>query len=361
MTSRAVSCDALGSPPMRRQHRFTLPTLVAIFAALAAPSAARAQPHDAGARHDAGRSAAEEARRAQVVARINSTTITVGEFEDLLNDAPAPIRQTYADPARRREYLDNLVMTFLLADEARRRGLDRDPQVSQTVRRILGQRVEQVAILEAITPDRITDAEVRQWYDAHLEDYQQPEYRRATVIITPDRAAAQRVIDETRRLRGDLRRVRELVREVSVDEDSKRRDGDFFYFQRTGISSAGDGPRLEAPLADAVFSLAREMDVTPQPVALADNRFGVAVLTGVRPALRRGLDDVGVVNSIRGFITRERRAQRREELLRELRARIHPEVHEDRLDAIHLPAPDLGTLPPFGPAGSTADAGVNRR
>ncbi|MFO0652071.1 MAG: peptidylprolyl isomerase [Polyangiales bacterium] len=346
---------------MRRQHRFTLPTLVAIFAALAAPSAARAQPHDAGARHDAGRSAAEEARRAQVVARINSTTITVGEFEDLLNDAPAPIRQTYADPARRREYLDNLVMTFLLADEARRRGLDRDPQVSQTVRRILGQRVEQVAILEAITPDRITDAEVRQWYDAHLEDYQQPEYRRATVIITPDRAAAQRVIDETRRLRGDLRRVRELVREVSVDEDSKRRDGDFFYFQRTGISSAGDGPRLEAPLADAVFSLAREMDVTPQPVALADNRFGVAVLTGVRPALRRGLDDVGVVNSIRGFITRERRAQRREELLRELRARIHPEVHEDRLDAIHLPAPDLGALPPFGPAGSTADAGVNRR
>jgi hypothetical protein len=57
---------------------------------------------------------------ALVVARINSATITVGELEDLLNDAPAPIRQTYLDPARRREYLDNLVMTFLLADESRR-------------------------------------------------------------------------------------------------------------------------------------------------------------------------------------------------------------------------------------------------
>ncbi len=345
---------------MRRPHARTLSPLLALLAALAAPAAALAQqPH---AQTDAGahpRTAADEARRAQVVARVNDRAITVGELEDLLNDAPAPIRQTYLDPARRREYLDNLVMTFLLADEARRRGLDRDPQVSQTVRRILGQRVEQVAILEAITPDRVTDAEVRQWYDAHLSDFQQPEFRRATVVITGDRAAAQRVIDEARRVRGDLRRVRALVREVSTDEASKQRDGDFFYFQRTGISSAGDGPRLDAPLAEAVFALAREMDVTPEPVALADNRFGVAVLTGVRPALRRSLDDQGVVNSIRGFITRERREQRRQELLRELRARLRPEVHEDRLDAIHLPPADVGTMPPFGPGASPSDAGVS--
>ena len=58
--------------------------------------------------------------------------------------------------------------------------------------------------------------------------------------------------------------VRELVRELSVDEPSKRRDGDFFYFQRTGVPSAGDGARVEAPLAEAVFALPREMEVTPR-------------------------------------------------------------------------------------------------
>lgn len=337
-------------------------TILLLLAALALPTGAFAQQprpraSDAGV-VDAGRTPADEARRALVVARINSATITVGELEDLLNDAPAPIRQTYLDPARRREYLDNLVMTFLLADESRRRGLDRDPQVSQTVRRILGQRVEQVAILDAITPERISDAEVRAWYDAHLADYQQPEYRRATAVIAADRASAQRFIDEARRVRGDMRRVRELVRELSVDEPSKRRDGDFFYFQRTGVPSAGDGARVEAPLAEAVFALPREMEVTPQPVALADGRFGVAVLTGVRPALRRSLDDIGVVNSIRGFIVRERRAQRREQLLQDLRARLHPEVHEERLDAIHLPPSDMGTVIPFDPSRTGRDAGV---
>lgn len=344
-----------------------LPAVLAV-AAFALSVAAVAQPHpprpraDAGVAVDAARTPADEARRAQVVARVNATNITVGELEDLLNEAPAPIRQTYTDPARRREFLENLVTTFLLADEARRRGLDRDLQLSQTVRRILGQRIEQVAILDAITPASITDAEVRSWYDGHVADYQQPEYRRATAVIASDRAAVTRFITECSRARGDMRRVRELVREVSVDATSREHDGDLFYFQRTGLPAAGDGQRVEAPLAEAVFALPREMDVTPQPVALADGRFGAAVLTGLRAAMRRSLDDEGVVSSIRGFIVRERRMQRRDELLRDLRTQLHPEVHEERLELIHLPPVDLGSVAPFDPGhGSThasPDAGA---
>jgi peptidyl-prolyl cis-trans isomerase C len=334
---------------MRPAH--TLPAVLA--AALLAGAAVGAQPRrpDAGAA-DVARppSPAEVARRAQVVARVNATSITLGELEDLLNEAPAPIRATYADPARRREFLQNLLTTYLLADEARRRGLDRDPQLAQTVRRNLGQRVEQVAVLDAITPEAVTDAEVRQWYEGHVADYQQPEYRRATILITADRAVAERAIEEIRRARGDMRRVRDLARQHSVDEASRAHDGDTHYFQRTGLPSAGDGQRLDPALAEAVFGLVREMDVTPAPVAVAGGRFGVAVFTGQRPALRRTLDDASVVASIRGFIVRERRIQGREELLRGLRARLRPEVHEERLDLIRASRVDIGTMPAYNPA-----------
>jgi len=290
---------------------------------------------------------AETARRAQVVARVNATSITLGELEDLLNEAPAPIRATYADPARRREFLQSLMTTYLLADEARRRGLDRDPQLAQTVRRNLGQRVEQVAVLDAVTPEAVTDAEVRQWYEGHVADYQQPEYRRATILVTPDRAVAERAIEEIRRARGDMRRVRDLARQHPADDASRSHDGDTHYFQRTGLPSAGDGQRVDPALAAAVFGLAREMDVTPAPVALAGGRFGVAVYTGQRPALHRGLDEAGVAASIRGFIVRERRIQGRDELLRGLRARLRPEVHEERLDLIRASQVDLGTMPAY--------------
>lgn len=317
------------------------------FVGLLSPELAGAQPVPAPAA-DAGVTPAEAARRAQVVARVGDQAITVGEFEDMLNEAPGPVRQRYLAPAERRAYLENLVTTFLLAAEARRQGLDRNPEVSASVRRILSQRLEQRAVLESVTPESISASEVTAYYQAHLADYQQPEYRRATVIITADRETAARAIADVRAARGDLRRVRELVRQHSVDEPSKARDGDVFYFQRSGAPT-GDGQPVDPALAAAVFTLGREMDVTAQPVALANNRFGVGVLTGTRPALRREVTDPGVVATIRGFLVRDRRTQRTAALLQEARDRLHPEVHEDRLDLIHLPPGELGNLPPFDP------------
>lgn len=319
--------------------RHSLPLCLA--ALLCAPFAA-AQPTP--------RPPAEQTRRAQAVARVGQTVITVGEFEDMLSEAPWSVRQTYLDPARRREMLENLVQTMLLADEARRRGLDRDPDVSGSIRRILGQRLEQVAVLEAITPESITDAEVSAWYQAHHEDYQQPEFRRATAVIVADLPTAQRVLTDVRAAHNDLRRVREIVRTSSIDEGSRTHEGDLFYFQRTG-QPTGDNAPVDPALAAAVFALNRDMDVTPQPVALANGRFGIAVRTGQRAAMNRPLSDVGVTASIRGYIVRERRTQRENELIATVRARVNPELHPERLDLLHAPQADvgLGSLAPFAP------------
>jgi hypothetical protein len=284
-----------------------------------------------------------------VLARVGpgGVTVTVGEFEDLLNDAPPSIRQSYSDPARRREQLESLVNTMLLAEEGRRRGLERDPDVAARIRRTLAQRTERTLILEAITPESVTDTEVASWYQAHLTDFQQPEFRRATALFTADRAAAEAALTEVRRARMNLQRVRELVRERSVDEPSRSHEGDLFYFRREGMVSTGDG-RVDPALAQAVAALAREMDATA-PVAVAGGRFAVAVLTGRRPALDRPLRDPDVGRSIRGFIVRQRREDRRTELLENLRARLHPELHEDRIDALRLPPTDLGSLPVLEP------------
>lgn len=308
-----------------------------------APSAF-AQPHP-----DAALSPAETARRARPVAHVGDTVITVGEFEDMLNEAPLPVRQTYLAPERRRDYLEHLLVTYLLADEARRRGVDHNPEVASSVRRILSQRLEQRAIIEEISLDSIPEADVAAYYRTHLSDFEQPEYRRATVIQVADRETATRVIAEARAARGDLRRVRELVRQHSLDEPTKQHEGDAFYFQRNGTPTA-DAQPVDPALAAAVFGLGREMDVTPQPVALANHRFGIGVLTGIRPPLHREPGDPGVIATIRGYLTRDRRAQRSHDLLEGARTRLHPEVHEDRLDLIHLPPVDLGNIPPVDPA-----------
>ncbi|MFO0627413.1 MAG: peptidylprolyl isomerase [Polyangiales bacterium] len=325
-------------------------SVFSIFAAVASAAVlAHAQP-----RTDAAVSPAETARRAQAVARIEGATITVGELEDLLNAAPAPIRQGYLLPEARRRYLEGMVQTLLLAQEARRRGLDRDPQVVTAIRRRLSQRTEQAEILEAITPESITDAEVARHYEQRRGEFQRPELRRATVAIAATREAALAAATELRAAQGDMRRVRSAVTRAGGDAGAP--EGDLGYFERTGTPGAvGGGPTVDPRVAAAVFSLQRLMDVTVEPVALADGRYAVAVLTGQRPATNHSLSDPGVVASIRGALLRARRERREQELLRELRTRLRPEVHEERLQLIHLPPSDLGALPALAPPQPAAE------
>lgn len=317
-------------------------------AVMGAAIALSSAPATAQPRADAAASEAERARRAQPVATLEGATITVGELEDLLNAAPAPIRRGYQQLEARRGFLEGMLQTLLLAQEARRRGLDRDPQVVAAMRRRLAQRTEQVEIIEAITPESISADDVARFFEAHRRDYLRPEYRRATAVITASRVAAVQAAIELRAAQGDMRRVREAVRRAAGDAAAVT-DGDLGYFERSGAASSSDRSPVDPALAGAVYGLERLMDVTAAPVALADGRFAVAVMTGQRPASSHGLSDEGVVASIRGALLRERRERREVELMRELRARLRPEVHEDRLELIRMPPGELRTVPALAP------------
>jgi hypothetical protein len=340
-----IATAALGSSAVLAQTPTTTRPAPAAATGSTAPSATAP-----AATPDAGLSPEERTRRATPAAHVGDVVITVGELEDMLNEAPQPVRQSYADPNRRREFLENMIQTILLSQEAQRRGLDRQPEASASIRRILAQRLEQSAIIEAITPETVTDAEVHAYYDQHIGDYQQPEFRRATVVFTDDRAAADQVTTALRAARGDMRRVQTIVRDRSTDALTREHDGDLFYFRRDGVASGTPGGQtsVDHAVAIATFGLAREMNVA-DPVHAANGKWAVVVLTGIRPAFSRQFTDVGVAASIRGFIVRERRSTREHELLEELRTRLHPEVHEDLLDQLHLPAADLGNVPPFAP------------
>lgn len=337
-------------------------SVMVLASALGAPSLASAQRRDAGATAaDAGRSPQEQARRATVLARVGDVTITVGEFEDTLNEAPAPVRQTYAEPARQREYLQNMIDTILLAREARRRNMERNPEVAGQIRRILSTRLQQVEVIQAITPASVTDEDVRNYYQQHVGDWVQEEQRRATVIYLDDRAAADDVLRQVRAARGNLRTIQELARTRSVDEHSREARGDVFYFRathtnstrpaaRTDAGAAADAgaPSIDPALSAAAFALQRELEVS-EPVRLANGKWAIVVLTGVRPALSRTIEDAGVRSSIVAALVHQRRREREQQLMTQLRERHGVEEHPERVDRVRFPQTDLGGVPPFDP------------
>ena len=90
-------------------------------------------------------------------------------------------RQEFADPEKRKELLDRLIKTQLMADEAKRRGYDKDPEVQAIAKNKLASLMHRklVESAESIVPK---DEDLKKYYDAHLGDYHKPEKMRARQV-----------------------------------------------------------------------------------------------------------------------------------------------------------------------------------
>src|SRR4051812_48706102 len=71
------------------------------------------------------------------IAQGNGILITSDEFKARLDEQSPFIRARYTTVERKKEFLENLVRQEVLAAEAERQGLDKDPDVRATLRKIM--------------------------------------------------------------------------------------------------------------------------------------------------------------------------------------------------------------------------------
>lgn len=194
--------------------------------------AALAQPH--GAETDEEDRDASAPTPMRVVPLVDASTavasgrgvqVTADEvFEWVRDSGPVAQRRYATDPAMLQEILDRLVADRLLAREARRRGLERDPIVRAALERALVSRLRATVLNpRAGELSAVADDEVRRWYDEHPDRFHVPERRRVRVIFLPDRVTAAevlrlallrrrgRVVHDFRRLAGTRNRDPELA------------------------------------------------------------------------------------------------------------------------------------------------------
>ncbi len=279
-------------------------------------------------------SAEDQARRAQVVARVGEAVITVGDVEDAINQQSPFLRVRYRDPVQLRTFVDGMVRFELLARAAERAGLGSDPEVQRVGKQNAVQQLIRRDFDERITPDSIPAQDVQAYYDAHPEEFSREELRRAAHIQVASREEAQRL--EAQAGQADARGFRELTREHSLDPETRLRGGDLRYFDREGGSRNGQDPPVHQALATAAFALSEVGDVS-EPVQV-DQRWSILKLTGRRPAEHRTIEQAGP--TIRLRLWRQRRQEALEELVSRLRREGNVEAHYERLRPIRLdPAP----------------------
>ena len=197
-----------------------------------------------------------------VVAKGDGFTITADEFKARLDEQSPFIRQRYTTLERKKEFLDNLVRMEVLAHEAEKEKLAEDPDVQQTLRRIMVQKLVQKKFQQdAAAAAAVPDAEVQKYFDDHKADYFRPKRVRASIIAfnaaagTPDRAkklaAARKALAtlKAEEAKNPLA-FSKLVAEVSEDQATKGSAGDLGFKTHEELEKA-----TSKELADAIFGL----------------------------------------------------------------------------------------------------------
>ncbi len=260
------------------------------------------------------------------LAKVGDVVITVKQLQESINRQSPYIRARYASREQKRVFLDNLVRFEVLAKEAIRRGLDRDPEVVQTMKSAMVTKLLKAELAPGIRPEDIPEPELKAYFDANRDRFDKPEEVRVSAIILKKKEEAD---DVARLARGEQGRSSNgflgLVARYSTDEESKLRGGDLRYFARGSTD-------VPAPVVEAAFQLATTGDVAG-PIE-GGGRFYIIKQTGRRQALRKSFDQVK--REIQNELYKQKRESAQRQLVDRLRKQAKIEVFEDNLKKVRV-------------------------
>lgn len=276
---------------------------------------------------------------ARVLAKVGDRPITLGEYAATLQRMDPFERLRYQSPDRRKQLLNELIDLELLAQEARRRGLDQKPETQERVRQML--RDELLAQVRAAlpTPAEISEVDARRYYEEHRDDFREPERRRIAHIALGTEPAAKLVLEKA--LAATPAQWGKLVSDESREQRDKSNSalppelaGDLGIVGPPG-HPRGENPNVPEPLRAAAFEIEKLGAVLPRVVPVA-GRFHILRLTGKTDARDRTFADAE--RSIRVALVQARIAAREAELESELQKKYPVTIDEAQLAKIPLPA-----------------------
>jgi parvulin-like peptidyl-prolyl isomerase len=286
----------------------------------------------------------ELARR--VLAKVGDREITLGDYAATLERMDSFERLRYQSADRRKQLLEELIDLELLAEEARRRGLDKQPETQERVRQMLRDELLAQVRAAAPAPADISEADARKYYEAHRDDFREPERRRVAHIVLGSEAEAKAVLEKA--LAATPAEWGKLVAEKSRDARSKPSSGvppelagDLGIVGPPG-HPRGQNPSVPEPLRAAVFEIEKLGGVLGRPVPVAGS-FHVIRMTSKTDARDRTFADAE--RAIRVALVQERIRAREAELEAELKTKYPITIDEAQLAKIPMPAPPAKAAP----------------
>lgn len=302
--------------------------------------------------------AATSVAKGDPIARIAGTVLTVEQIQERIDNQSPFVRARYADADKKKEFLENQVRFEVLAAEAFSRGLDKDPEVTEAIKKIIVQRLTRDEFDGRVKLQDVTDAEIQAYFETHTSDFNKPAMARVSIIALPvgsDRAQAKKRADDVQRQAADKAKLadknwfKELAARHSEDVTSKEAGGDLRYVTAEDVEKKlGPAARQWLFAEQALDAVSPVLEGTIDTGARQDV-FLVLKRTGWRQEITRGFDQVR--NQIRNVVYREKRTASFNAFVESLKTKHGTEVYADKLDRVKVNA----QMPPPGAGSGGAD------
>jgi peptidyl-prolyl cis-trans isomerase C len=290
------------------------------------------------------------------VATFGDDAITSEELKQRFGEMSPFIRARYQTIEQRKEYVDGLARFELLVAEARRRGLQNEPEVVDAAKKMMVQKLIQKEFDEKKSP--IPDAEIAEYYEKHKSDYVKPETTRLSNIFlaankddsqrSKKKQLAQEVLTKAKANKPtDSAAYIALVRQYSEDPKTKALDGDMRFLTEVDMTS-----QFGAEVTTASAALKQLGDLSP--VVETPQGFYVLRFQGRQAAINHGLDQVKT--QIESRIRFDRRTQNFNKFVDTLKANANYKLDEAALAKVEIdtstPAGAKGGPPGLPPSAS---------
>jgi peptidyl-prolyl cis-trans isomerase C len=272
------------------------------------------------------------------LASIGDVVIPLSAVQKKLDEQSPYVRARYADLAKKKEFVEAYVRQEVLAQEAISRGLDKDPDVQEAVKRLVVQKLMAAEFDNRVKLTDVTDGDMRTWFQAHLSDYNKPQMMRVMDIAIPfgsDKATAHKKADAARARAADPGKLtdreafKQLVVENCTDADLKHAGGDRGFLvvdeAKEKLGSAGGAWLFKGATIDEV-----------SPVLESKDAFHVLKRISVRAPIERGFDDVK--DQIRNVVYRDKRTAAFNEYVHTLKSKFNVSIDSDKIDKLHVDA-----------------------
>lgn len=267
------------------------------------------------------------AEKDKVLAKIGKDTITEADLEQLANAVPERFRYLYTSPEARRQTIDYIVNVYVMAAEAQKEGLDKNPKFDMLLNFTKKDLLARL-YMEKMTKGSptATEQDAKAFYDRNPDMYETPEsvHLHHVLVQTEDQAK-----DVLKRLKKG-EKFSDVASAVSICP-SKARGGDLDWLSRG---------RLVKEVEDVAFSMEKGQVTGP-----VKSKFGyhVLFLEDKKPASKSSFDEV------KDYLIEQLTFQKQQEFYEKLADSLRKKMDVQVTQTESQPLPQAKPGVPVGP------------